>query len=298
MPLTTTNSGLHEFVGERVLVRYARPGVRAADLGAGPGAMAARLRSFGCDVLAVDRDANGFEARLPHLSVDFNEQDFASRVGQGAFDLITAIEVIEHVENPIGFLRNIGKLLAPGGVAVLTTPNVDSLPARMKFLVAGKIRTMDEHGEPTHISPIFFDLLERQFLPGRREASGTSGLPPERISAHPQTIGMDASHRLDGFFERIYLGRQSPPSHRSCTLKRFSLNLSRCDSQAAVQRFFRRRKGPSKYFLERNAAVEASPAAQMNRNDSSVIFPKAGCADGQSLDMISSYPAKNSQWIK
>ena len=165
MPLTTTNSGLHEFVGERVLVRYARPGVRAADLGAGPGAMAARLRSFGCDVLAVDRDANGFEARLPHLSVDFNEQDFASRVGQGAFDLITAIEVIEHVENPIGFLRNIGKLLAPGGVAVLTTPNVDSLPARMKFLVAGKIRTMDEHGEPTHISPIFFDLLERQFLP-------------------------------------------------------------------------------------------------------------------------------------
>jgi len=32
---TTTNSGLHDFVGERVLARYARPGVRAADLGAG-----------------------------------------------------------------------------------------------------------------------------------------------------------------------------------------------------------------------------------------------------------------------
>jgi 2-polyprenyl-3-methyl-5-hydroxy-6-metoxy-1,4-benzoquinol methylase len=56
MPHTNTNSGLHEFVGERVLARYARPGVRAADLGAGPGAMAARLRSLGCDVVAVDRD--------------------------------------------------------------------------------------------------------------------------------------------------------------------------------------------------------------------------------------------------
>jgi 2-polyprenyl-3-methyl-5-hydroxy-6-metoxy-1,4-benzoquinol methylase len=165
MPHTTTNSGLHEFVSERVLVRYARPGVRAADLGAGPGAMAARLRSFGCDVLAVDRDANGFEAGLPHLSVDFNEPDFASRLGHGGFNLVTAIEVIEHVENPISFLRNLGRLLAPGGVAALTTPNVDSLPARLKFLLAGKIRTMDEHGEPTHISPIFFDLLQRQFLP-------------------------------------------------------------------------------------------------------------------------------------
>ncbi len=162
---TTTNVGLHEFVGERILVRYLRTGMRVADLGAGPGAMAARLRTLGCDVVAVDRDATGFEADVPHQCLDFNESDFASRLGPGEFDLVTAIEVIEHVESPIGFMRNVGRLLAPGGVAVLTTPNVDSLPARLKFLFAGKIRTMDEHGEPTHISPIFFDLLQRQYLP-------------------------------------------------------------------------------------------------------------------------------------
>ena len=162
---TTTNSGLHDFVGERVLARYARSGVRAADLGAGPGAMAARLQSFGCDVVAVDRDANGFEAQLPHISLDFDQADFASALGRASFGLVTAIEVIEHVESPINFLRNVGYLLGPGGVAVLTTPNVDSLPARSKFLLKGKIRTMDEHSEPTHISPVFFDLLQRQFLP-------------------------------------------------------------------------------------------------------------------------------------
>jgi 2-polyprenyl-3-methyl-5-hydroxy-6-metoxy-1,4-benzoquinol methylase len=162
---TTTNSGLHEYVEQQVLSKYARAGNKAADLGSGPGAMAARLRSLGYDVTAADRSASGFEAGLPHVTIDFNQLDFASQLGLEAFLVITAIEVIEHVESPIGFLRNIGRMLAPGGVAVVTTPNVDSLPARLKFLLAGKIRTMDEFGEPTHISPIFFDLFRRQFLP-------------------------------------------------------------------------------------------------------------------------------------
>jgi hypothetical protein len=48
---------------------------------------------------------------------------------------------------------------------VVTTPNVDSLPARLKFLLNGKIRMMDTVSDPTHISPIFSDLLRRQFLP-------------------------------------------------------------------------------------------------------------------------------------
>lgn len=135
------------------------------DLGSGPGAMASRLHALGCNVLAVDRTSDGFMAGLPHIAIDFDRNDFACRLGLASFDLITAIEVIEHVESPIGFLRNIRSLLAPAGVAVITTPNVDSLPARTKFFLTGRIRTMDKFGEPTHISPILWDLFRRQLLP-------------------------------------------------------------------------------------------------------------------------------------
>jgi len=162
---TTTANGLHSFVVDRVLRNYARPGVRAVDLGSGPGAMAERLQSLGCAVLAVDRASDGYKASAPHVVADLDERNFYQKLGPASFDLVTAIEVIEHLESPICFLRNVGRLLAPGGVAVLTTPNVDSLPARVKFLLTGKIRTMDDRSEPTHISPVFWDLFRRQFLP-------------------------------------------------------------------------------------------------------------------------------------
>jgi len=148
-----------------VLRRYMTRGARAVDLGAGTGELAMRLKEQGWSVLAVDLDREGYGADLPFLQQDLNEADFAEAVGAGEFDLVTAIEVLEHVENPIGFLRNVGRLLKTQGVAVLTTPNVDSTAARLKFLLRGTVRMMDAKSEPTHISPIFWDLLQRQYLP-------------------------------------------------------------------------------------------------------------------------------------
>jgi 2-polyprenyl-3-methyl-5-hydroxy-6-metoxy-1,4-benzoquinol methylase len=124
-----------------------------------------RLKSLGFDVVCADKNPSAFHAGLPFIQADFDAGDFSASIGGGPFALVTAIEVIEHVESPIGFLRNMGRLLARDGVAVLTTPNVDNVPARVKFLLTEKIRMMDEHSEVTHISPIFWDLFNRQFLP-------------------------------------------------------------------------------------------------------------------------------------
>src|SRR5919106_3378525 len=48
----------------------------------------------------------------------------------GSFDLILALHVIEHVDDPRGFAQRASDLLAPGGLFVLTTPNWDSADAR------------------------------------------------------------------------------------------------------------------------------------------------------------------------
>lgn len=137
----------------------------ALDLGAGTGALAVRLRALGIETTAADMDSSGFKADLPFVQIDLNERDFAAHWGAATFGLVTAVEVLEHMENPISFLRNVARLLRPDGVAIVTTPNVDSVPARVRFFLAGKIRMMDEHSEPTHISPIFWDLFQRQYLP-------------------------------------------------------------------------------------------------------------------------------------
>ena len=162
---TTTIAGLHDYVLEQVISRVCPSRGRAVDLGAGSGALAVRLRGMGWEVCGADQNAKGFQADVPFTATNLDQQDFAARLGEQSFRLVTAVEVIEHVESPIGFLRNVGRLLRPDGVAVITTPNVDNVPARVKFLLKGRVRMMDENGEPTHISPIFRDLFSRQFLP-------------------------------------------------------------------------------------------------------------------------------------
>jgi 2-polyprenyl-3-methyl-5-hydroxy-6-metoxy-1,4-benzoquinol methylase len=157
-----TISGLHDFL-DPILKRYAIPGGRAIDLGAGSGALTVRLRDLGYEVIAVDMNSERYKADIPFIQLNLNNPDF-SPLGNGAFDFVTAVEVIEHLESPITFLRHIRSLCKPDGIALITTPNMDNAPSRFRFLLTGKLHMMDEK-VPNHISPIFYDLFIRQYLP-------------------------------------------------------------------------------------------------------------------------------------
>jgi 2-polyprenyl-3-methyl-5-hydroxy-6-metoxy-1,4-benzoquinol methylase len=153
--------GTHELVAETAL-RYVSSGARALDLGAGSGALAERLQAAGFRVTAADI-TNYFELTTEFVKLDLNDPGF-ERTLSSEFELITAVEVIEHLENPTAFLRSICRLLKPSGVAILTTPNVENVPARLKFLLRGDVRAMDKNA-PEHVTPIHLDLFFRQIVP-------------------------------------------------------------------------------------------------------------------------------------
>lgn len=106
-------------------------GKRALDVGCGAGLLTEPLARMGAQVAGVDAAPQGIAAAHEHanaqgLAIDYRTGDigdagFAASLGQ--FDLVTSMEVIEHVADPKTFVAALVARLAPGGLMVLSTPN-------------------------------------------------------------------------------------------------------------------------------------------------------------------------------
>src|SRR5215471_6432861 len=77
------------------------------------------------------------------------------------FQLISAIEVIEHLENPGRLYALAQRHLAADGYMLLTTPNIHSLVSRLRHLLTGRLGQFDAKGDQTHVSPLLLDGVER-----------------------------------------------------------------------------------------------------------------------------------------
>jgi 2-polyprenyl-6-hydroxyphenyl methylase / 3-demethylubiquinone-9 3-methyltransferase len=101
-------------------------GKSALDVGCGAGLLAEPLARLGAKVTAVDAAPELIEVAKAHaagqgLDIDYRAVGVED-VG-GRFDLITAMEVIEHVAEPQAFVDDLAKRLAPDGLLILSTPN-------------------------------------------------------------------------------------------------------------------------------------------------------------------------------
>jgi 2-polyprenyl-3-methyl-5-hydroxy-6-metoxy-1,4-benzoquinol methylase len=135
------------------------------DLAAGTGAFLARLRQHGFTDLSaaeLDLDAFRFPAVSP-ISVDLNS-DFSDEFHE-TFKLVTAIEIIEHLDSPRHFLKQIWNLLEPNGHLLVSTPNIAHWVGRLRFVTRGEHRYFKEsdYHQQRHISPIS-DLHMRLML--------------------------------------------------------------------------------------------------------------------------------------
>jgi 2-polyprenyl-6-hydroxyphenyl methylase/3-demethylubiquinone-9 3-methyltransferase len=101
-------------------------GKTALDVGCGAGLLAEPLARLGAKVTAVDAAPELIEVARAHaegqgLAIDYRAVGVED-VG-GAFDLVTSMEVIEHVADPQSFIASLARRLASGGLMILSTPN-------------------------------------------------------------------------------------------------------------------------------------------------------------------------------
>ncbi len=102
-------------------------GKSALDVGCGAGLLCEPLARMGADVTGVDAAPENAAAARAHasqsgLNIDYRAGELSAQ-GLGRFDLVTSMEVIEHVADPAAFIAELAAHLKPNGLMILSTPN-------------------------------------------------------------------------------------------------------------------------------------------------------------------------------
>jgi SAM-dependent methyltransferase len=126
--------------------------------------------------LAVESAACDFHverfrlAEVPIRQVDLNREPLP--YPDAAFDVVTCSEVVEHLESCRGVIREAQRVLKPGGLLVVTTPNVLNARSRVRYLVSGfpnlfgplPVNNDRRYSTGGHISPVPYFYLAHALL--------------------------------------------------------------------------------------------------------------------------------------
>lgn len=149
------------------------------DLGAGEGYFAMLVgelirSTLGCEpstVLAACDVTPGL-FRYPGISCDLIGSDGRLPYADESFDTVCSLEVIEHVQDQFLFCREICRILRPGGLAIISTPNVLNMNSRYRMLHSGfatlfnplSLSSRDVVHTSGHIHPISYYYLAYALL--------------------------------------------------------------------------------------------------------------------------------------
>jgi 2-polyprenyl-6-hydroxyphenyl methylase / 3-demethylubiquinone-9 3-methyltransferase len=125
-PLHDLNPVRLGYIAERAVLK----GARVLDVGCGGGLLSEAMARAGADVVGIDLAPAVLEVARLHLlesglKVDYREtgtEALAQAMG-GQFDVVTCLEMLEHVPDPASVIRACADLLRPGGRLFVSTLN-------------------------------------------------------------------------------------------------------------------------------------------------------------------------------
>lgn len=155
-------------IHQRLLKAYylAMPFVKGdlLELGCGEGRGVELLSPLSKSYLALDKIEEVIQRlKTQYPTIDFKQAVFPpfSELADDSFDTIVSFQVIEHVKPDAEFLKEIKRVLRPGGIAVLTTPNIKKTLTRNPWHIREYTAT-----ELTELAKRFFDNVEMKGVSG------------------------------------------------------------------------------------------------------------------------------------